>query len=198
MSIIRRFIDNRFMKPAHDMRASQFAELTPEPGGVAFLGDSITAGGLWHEWFPLQKVVNRGIDGDTTTGLLARLDSAVTGPPARVFLLIGTNDLTWGESPEDIASRTAEILDRIRAKTPTATLYVQSVMPRTPKLKARIERLNDRYEQLARERDLVYIDLWPVSADAEGGLRAAYTLDRLHLTGAGYRAWADALHGYLA
>ncbi|MFE1665741.1 GDSL-type esterase/lipase family protein [Microbacterium sp. P02] len=175
------------------MRASQFAELAPSPAEVVFIGDSITAGGLWHEWFPEVSVANRGIDGDTTEGVLARLSSAVAGAPARVFILIGTNDLSWKVSPDVIVGRVTQILDGIRGASPTTEIFLQSVMPRNAKFHDRITDLNRRYRHLAQEQHVTYLDLWPALADSDGALTSHFTLDGLHLNGAGYRAWSAVL-----
>jgi hypothetical protein len=41
---------------------------------IAFLGDSITAGGDWASWFPGRDARNLGVPGDTTANVLDRLD----------------------------------------------------------------------------------------------------------------------------
>src|SRR5215204_5079630 len=74
---------------------------------LVFLGDSITQG--WGDnignSLPGVKVANRGISGDTTRGVLIRLQEDVLAlNPAAVVLLIGTNDLEEGADPETIAS----------------------------------------------------------------------------------------------
>jgi hypothetical protein len=50
------------------MRASQFEALPRVAGRVVFLGDSITEGGCWEEWFPELPACNRGIGGDSVGG----------------------------------------------------------------------------------------------------------------------------------
>ncbi len=186
------FIERRFMDPLRRMKALQFQELHLHGGEFVFLGDSITEGGSWHEWFPNDPVVNRGIGGDTTDGVLARLDSAIRHP-SKVFLLIGTNDLSFRRKPDQVAANQRSIIEEIRGRAPQADLYVQSVMPRTRKLRGRIDQLNARYRALAAEFGATYVDLWPTLSDASGELDPAYSLDSLHLNGAGYRAWTTVL-----
>ncbi len=197
MGLLGNFIEKRFLKPGREMKASQFQELHPRPGGVVFLGDSITEGGLWHEWFPDVAVVNRGIDGDTTAGVLARLDSALTGPPAALFLLIGTNDLTMRAKPEEIAARVENIIDAIHEAAPDTRVVLQSVMPRNTRFHAKLRTLNDMYRRVAVERDVEFIDLWPALSTNDGTLRPEFTLDDLHLGGAGYRAWVGVLRPHV-
>lgn len=191
------------------LRATQFAELAPPPGCVVFLGDSITEGGLWHEWFPGVPLVNRGIGGNTVDDVLARLDTAVVDPAA-VFLLIGTNDLETGLAkdqvfvraprlmPGEIAERMRELVAAIRERAPHADLFIQSVMPREPEVAGRLRELNAANREIAKDADATYIDLWPALADDADGLRTAFTLDSLHLNGAGYAAWVEVLRPYVA
>ena len=84
----------RRSRVGHGARAGQ--------GAVVFLGDSITQGwgGGLGAAFPGVKVANRGISGDTTRGVLIRLQEDVLAlDPAAVVLLIGTNDLEEGATP---------------------------------------------------------------------------------------------------
>src|ERR1700704_1999080 len=57
------------------------------------------------------NVVNAGINGDTTEGMLSRLDDAVPNGTRVVILQPGGNDLRKGR-----ADRTAEIQSRLRAR----------------------------------------------------------------------------------
>ncbi|MFE3224114.1 GDSL-type esterase/lipase family protein [Nocardia sp. NPDC059228] len=179
------------------MRASQFAQLPPPTGRVVFYGDSITEGGLWDEWFPQVRPVNRGIGGNTVDDLRARLDTAIDAPAA-VFLLIGTNDLGLGQTPRQVAENLRELVAEIRERAPHAPLFVQSVMPRRAKFAERIRELNSVIVEIAAQADAVYIDLWPALADANGVLRREFTRDGLHLSGAGYAAWTEVLQPRIA
>jgi lysophospholipase L1-like esterase len=176
------------------MRASQYATLGVPPRHVVFLGDSITQGGLWQEWFAGAPVVNRGIDGETSADLLRRVDSAVLDPLA-VFLLIGTNDLTSGVPLRQIIENVRGLLAEIERRGPGTRVVVQSAMPRTPRFRDDLRLLNRAYRQLvdSSEEHVEYLDLWPALADDDGDLRTEYTEDRLHLNGPGYAAWVDVL-----
>ncbi|WP_436789654.1 DUF459 domain-containing protein [Yinghuangia sp. YIM S10712] len=191
------------------MRATQFEQFVPLPDQVVFLGDSITEGGLWHEWFPGLPVLNRGIGGNTVDDVLARLDTTLVNPAA-VFLLVGTNDLDTGtgmeqflargprRTAEETAERMRHLVAAIREGAPETALFVQSVMPRQAELADMLRTLNAEYRRIAKDAAGTYIDLWPALADATGQLRPEYTLDNLHLTGAGYAAWVGQLRPYIA
>lgn len=190
-------MDNeRVRTPAQEARISQFAELLPPPGATVFLGDSLTEGGLWQEWFPDLLAVNRGIGGDTVRGLRARLAQSLNDPRA-VCLLIGTNDLTFADDIDPIVDEFRLLANEIREFAPDALVVVNSVMPRSPAFRAKITTLNQSYREIAQEVDATWIDLWPILADAEGGLAPRFTYDELHLRGPGYRVWAETLRPHL-
>ncbi|MFI5718120.1 GDSL-type esterase/lipase family protein [Nocardia sp. NPDC051750] len=86
----------------------------------------------------------------------------------------------------------------MRHRAPSAPLFVQSVMPRRARFGDRIRELNDAYRGIAADSDAVYIDLWPALADSGGVLRSAFTRDGLHLSGAGYAVWVDAMRPYVS
>jgi lysophospholipase L1-like esterase len=197
-------IVGRLMRPllrrSKQMRRTQFEILPPVPGAVVFLGDSITEGGIWNEWFPEFPTLNRGIGGDTVGEVLQRLEDALHRPRA-ISLLIGTNDL-GGIGPsakvEDIARQLGTLLTRIRELVPDAPLFVNSVMPRSKGFRTRVQHLNRRYEQLAAAHGATYIDLWAPFVTPDGRLRKELTSDGLHLNGEGYRIWVDILRPHLA
>ena len=188
----------RLQAAQQEHRRLQFEATGTPDGRVVFLGDSISEGGLWDEWFPDQPVLNRGIGGETSAQVLARLDSAIAGPRA-VFLLVGTNDLTTAVPEDDIVDNVEAILDDIERRAPWTPVHVQSVMPRTARFRDSVRSLNRRLERLVAGRPdhVHFLDLWPALADADGDLRREYSIDRLHLNGEGYRAWTDVLRPVL-
>ena len=179
-----------------DQRRSQYAELPIRPGDIVLLGDSLTEGGCWSEWFPGLPVRNRGISGDTVAGAAVRLEQLVDHP-AQVVLLIGTNDVTAGVRDAQILDGVESIVRGIRERSPATAVAVQGLAPRTPALTARLRRLNVGYRAIAGRHGAIYLDLWPALATGAGTLRPEFTNDGLHLLGPGYRAWADVLRPVL-
>src|SRR5262245_38043458 len=67
-----------FQKLWLDRRTAWAARVQQDQGALVFLGDSITQG--WSDqgsFFPGLKLANRGISGDTTRGVLIRLQEDV-------------------------------------------------------------------------------------------------------------------------
>ncbi len=171
---------------------SNFEEFALVPDDVVFLGDSITEGGPWEELFPDLRVRNRGIGGDTTDGVLRRLEQVTRAEPAKVFLLIGTNDLFRGTSEDAIVANITEILEQLKQDAPDTEVYLQSVLPRAPSYRASIEALNARLAEVALEHGADWVDLYAPFFDEEtGGIRAELSNDALHLLGPGYALWKE-------
>jgi len=99
-----------------DRRTFWFHSVEADQEAIVFFGDSITQG--WSELlepsFPGLKVANRGISGDTTRGMLIRLDEDVIAlNPSAVVMLMGTNDLAENATPEQIAGNVRLIIDAL-------------------------------------------------------------------------------------
>lgn len=86
------------------LREGMFRVL-PSPGSraIVFLGDSLTSGCEWRELFGHQlTILNRGIGGDTSAGVLKRVSTVAALRPVATFLMIGTNDAQLlGYAPTD-------------------------------------------------------------------------------------------------
>ena len=181
------------VEPTYERSTSQWDQLPVEAGDTVFLGDSLTDFGDWDELFPGAHVKNRGIAGDDTAGVLARVDQVTDGRPAQVFLLIGTNDLAAGEDEGLIVSNVQEIVDRIHIESPATEVFVQSVLPRGDNYREDIESLNERLRVVAGEQDATWVDLYPLFLDEDGSIADQYSNDEVHLMGDGYLVWRAAI-----
>lgn len=188
-------------------RKTLFDQLPVNSNDIIFLGNSITDGGEWCELFGMLNVKNRGISGDIVNNVRKRLEQVTKGHPAKIFLLIGINDVSHkGETVESIAANYEKLVDEIMAQTPGTKLYIQSVFPVKESynifkgLNGRgymVKPLNEKIKQIAKKRGLTYIDLYKVLQGPDGNLSDEYTNDGLHLTGPGYKAWVEAVSKYV-
>jgi lysophospholipase L1-like esterase len=185
-----------FTEQLFERRQTQFEVLSPS-GGILFVGDSITEGGMWAELFDRPDVWNRGIGGDTTAGVLSRMDTLAAIAPKQVFLMIGVNDLNQGVPRGETLDNYEAILDAFGERMPGAEIVVQSVLPVSPAWpwasNEDIHALNEAIRGFSADRGLRYVDLHPLVADAEGWLQADLTNDGIHLLGAAYARWRDHL-----
>ena len=162
----------------------------PMNGGVAFVGDSITEGGDWAAAFPGVETRNYGIGGDTTVGLNNRFAQIVAARPAKVFLLIGTNDLNNDRRPPaEIVANCERLLERFARELPQTQVYVQSVLPREPNNAEGVREINEGLRRITAARGVPYVDIYTPFAVEGGILDPAVTYDQLHLNGAGYDRW---------
>lgn len=188
-------------------RATLFEELPVTSKDIIFLGNSITNGAEWSELFQNPNVKNRGISGDICMGVYDRLDAILKGKPAKIFLLIGINDVNRGTSSDTIVSRIKLITQKIKHDSPKTKLYLQSVLPVTDYYKMFgghtsraqvIPEINQGLQQLAREEKVTYIDLYAHFIDEKTGkMNIQYTNDGLHLLGKGYLKWVEIVKPYI-
>ena len=192
--------------PFYHQRASLFEAMPTDTTDIIMLGNSITNGGEWHELFGSTRFKNRGISSDGIDGVRGRIDPILAGQPAKIFLMIGINDIAREMPPYMVAAKIVDLADYVRAQSPRTQLYVQSVLPyngvfeRFVGLKGKeplIVELNDMLRNGAGAHGYTYVDLFSSFADADGMLDTRYTNDGLHLTGAGYQLWAQLLQPYI-
>jgi lysophospholipase L1-like esterase len=194
----------RIASPAREARVALLHELAAPSRDVVLLGDSLTERGEWWELLE-RPAANRGIGGDTVEKVRARLDDVVALEPRVVFLLVGVNDLVAGTDPDTLARRHDALVGELRRRLPRARVVVQSLLPIREELVAPRERLasatvrraNALLAPAAVAAGAEWLDLARQLADADGELDVRYSLDGLHLSPAGYRAWAAALRPYL-
>lgn len=174
---------------------------------IIFLGNSITAGTDWAKLLGLPQAKNRGISGDITFGVLERLQDVIDGKPAKVFILIGINDISRNIPDSVILRNYKTMIARIRKGSKKTKIYFNTLLPVNAAFnkfknhygkEEHILWLNDEIRKFTA-KNVTVIDLYPNFTDQDKHLRAELTKDGLHLIPAGYQVWADFLKksGYL-
>ena len=174
---------------------------------IVMLGNSLTEGGRdWAEKLGKPNVRNRGISGDVAMGIDARLFQITPHKPAKIFLLVGINDVSHNLTVDSIVANIRLLVEHIRTQTPQTKLVMQSILPirendRWKTLKGKtnmIPQINARLEALAREKGLTFINLFPhFTEPGTNVLRSELTYDGLHLSKAGYDVWVKLLKPHL-
>lgn len=175
-----------------------------KPGQTVMVGDSITQDFNTYEYFPDHVVYNRGIGGDTTQGVLTRLDVSVFElKPKKVFLNIGTNDFERIEDGVQTSfERIQEICNKIMEFDHTIELYIISVYPVNPTINKstvgkrnnpEIEELN---EKISKIPGITYLNLYDKLVK-DGQLNPKFTIEGLHLNQNGYEILRTELLKYL-
>lgn len=199
-----------FIPEHYPQRIAVFEKEPLETGHIIFLGNSITEMGNWKQLTNDTTVLNRGISGDITFGVLKRLEDVIKRQPSKLFLLIGINDIGKDIPDAVIADNIRKIVMRVQTGSPATKIYVESIMPVNPDVpnfpqhydkQQHIIRTNRLIKKAAMQLHVPYVNIHDLFTDKQGRLDAKYTADGLHLTttGGGYEKWIAYLrkHGYL-
>lgn len=172
-----------------------FQSRPSSPGTVIFLGDSHTENFGVSEFFG-SSALNRGIGGDTTGGVLSRLQEVLERKPQKVFLQIGVNDLLQGVAPTRTKENILAIFNRFRTNCPSTKVYVHSLLPTSllaVENKRKLKDLNSFLRQECQNLHFLYIDLYPLFQERDN-LSPLYDCgDHLHLNAKGYSLWAETI-----
>ena len=205
-----------------DARFAQLVDRLPfEPGStVVGLGDSITDDS--QSWFEILRhllaerrpedeieLVNAGISGDTTSGLLGRFLDVLEGDPGWMITLIGTNDVAFIREPHTkplvSPEETGKNLRALRDLAETLSEARLVWMTPPPAIEARVAEDSSPSEPTWRNADLAevarlirevagedtLVDLWETSGDP---VEPEFLLpDGLHPSLAGQKAITAAL-----
>ncbi len=187
-----------------------------QPGQTVFAGSSLM------EMFPIEQLVaedlsgvtvyNRGIGGFVTQELIDNIDTCILDlEPARLFINIGTNDLSNATvTIDELIRQYGVILDRVKAALPDCKIFLMAYYPvnydaavdtMKPVLLVRnnekINAANRAVQELAQEKGAQYIDVNGPLKDEQGRLKAEYTIEGMHIREEGYRAIYPLLKPYL-
>jgi beta-glucosidase len=172
------------------------------------MGDSITdfwrneqgpyAGkAVFDKYFGKWKVANFGIAGDTTQGVLYRLQHGEGQGirPRAIMLMIGTNN-TARNSAAEIAEGVGAVVLELQKDFPAAKILLLGVFPRgrpNDPVRGTIAEINRTIGRLEDKRNVVYLDIGRVFLDDAGEIAADVMSDGLHPTAKGYELWASAV-----
>lgn len=184
--------------PYYKHKKSQFEVLMNNSKYTTMmLGDSITDEGRWDELLNNNSVQNRGISGDTTSGVLDRL-STVSPSIKQVFIMIGVNDIMRGKSENEVFENYQKIIKFFQEKD--IKIYIQSTLyigeTRKQDFNPKIEKLNQKLKGFAKNNSIDFIDLNPIFAPNKV-LKSDFTSDDLHLNGKAYTLWVKEIRKYI-
>jgi len=180
---------------------------------VLFMGDSITD--FWRntegnfagkpvldKYFGHLKVANFGIAGDTTQGVLYRLQHGEGQgfSPKAVMLMIGTNN-TGRNTAAEIAEGIGAVVLELKKDFPSAKILLLGIFPRGPAkdpVRGTIAEINNIISRLHDGDRVHYLDIGAKFLDAEGSISKEIMSDALHPSAKGYELWAEAVKEPLA
>lgn len=163
---------------------------------IVFYGNSITNMHNWNEAFGSDpRVVNRGNSGGLAYELIEEVENFTDSKPAKVFIGIGTNDLSSGRTPEQVTADIRTLVRRIQVASPATEITVQSILPRSNDVWFQIQKTLPMLRDMCAEMGVTFVDL----SETMMGMRTStgsnpattWAPDGLHPSGRGYRAWCD-------
>lgn len=184
------------------MERKSFFDSLGSYASTVMIGDSLTDGAEWKEIFPGSAVVNRGVDGDTTAGVLRRMDGIIATHARKAFVMIGINDFKEGRTVDAVFGDYRSMVSRLEEGG--MRVFVQSTLLCNEAkagwiscagIQGKLRELNRRLSGLASAK-VTYID---INAGLTGpeGLRPDLTYDGVHLNGEGYRIWRDEISKFI-
>lgn len=182
-------------------------------GDAAFVGDSRTDGLLIYggmkgatnltsnglSIFKLAEKKALTIDGTKYT----LLEALALHQYGKVYLSLGVNELGMYDDPGFYRAYCAAI-DSIRASQPNAVIYIQGLIPLNESVIAQtggrsyltndhLRIYNDLMRQTAREKNVVFLDLYSAFADENGELPVDASKDGVHLRKSYCEQWMEYL-----
>ena len=214
-----------YKRSTYFQRISEFKESPIGQNKVVFLGNSITNGLRRHfSKFNRSDVVNRGIDGDISLGILERLDEIIYYKPKAVFILIGLNDffndLTKMPevTPKFVSKNIIKAANIIKRGTPKTKIYLKTILPiNTQQYQNKLKKdtgnsyywlepsfeinINEKIlktnEILRNNKVFQVIDIHPLFIDENSIMSEEFSTDGIHLNTLGYQKWIDIINPVL-
>lgn len=182
------------------------AQAAPFEGTIVAAGDSLTAGyGLSErEAYPAQlerklnqngyrwKVVNAGISGETSSGLLSRVDWILKLKPDIVILGTGANDGLRGVDPKVTRANLDKTVARLQEKGVTVVLAGMRMVTNMGPTFTRDFAAN--YTAIAKKHHLILI---PFFLEGVAGDPALNQQDGIHPIARGYQIITDRVYPYV-
>lgn len=168
---------------------------------IVLLGDSMISFFDEKKYFKNDNILNRGIPGDTTLGVLKRLHQIIKLEPSTIVLSIGSNDYARiNENIEEVVKGILKIKYLLLEQLPSVNLYILSLSPvlrddEISNYNYILNRNNDIIDEINNELALFthIIDVNSYLKDSNGNLKKAYTTDGIHLSHEGYLVFSDVI-----
>lgn len=171
---------------------------------IVFYGNSITYESSFQQFFPQFGVCNLGCNRDDLDDMIHRAFIIKSVHPKKIFVLGGINRL-MDITLKDFESKYELLVDTISSQNPSATIYLQSILPVNPDMELgvryidcldKIKEANVIIKNIATNRKCIYVDLYNAYQDNDT-LPSIFTRDGLHLKPDAYRIWATTIKQYV-
>jgi lysophospholipase L1-like esterase len=181
---------------------STFEEIAPfiKPKPIVLFGDSHAGLYRINEFIPGKYCINRGIMGDTTDGMLNRLQTSVIDiNAAKLFILAGSNDIPLHDD-KTIISNYREIIVKTILNLPACEIFIISLFPTRHSdvyPNNRIVQINAELADLAKHFEIGFINFHSILCDDDNQLKLEFSSDGLQLNQSGYNLLSKFLKSHL-
>jgi len=210
-----------WQKKLYFERISEFKKNPIGENKIVFLGNSITqGGGDWNKKYNSEGIINRGISGDFTNGILQRLDEIIFYHPTSVFLMVGINEFFADNSnnpninPRYVARNILKIANMINRGSPKTNILISTILPINNKQYNDVKDVNYNFLQdsyypsvnnqvaetnviLKSNKKYAVVDLYKVFIDKNYNLKSNLSSDGVHLNDKGYDLWVQETSGLI-
>jgi lysophospholipase L1-like esterase len=167
---------------------------------ILFIGHSLIEFFDWQERFPLHRVANLGVAGESVEGLLSRVEKIIKKHPAAqlIFVMSGINNIAMEDF--EFFSSYKKIIERLSTAYPRAQIFINSLLPTRVDFISdeSIRDVNKSLKELAEDCGAEYLDIHRLFLDADGRAKKDYLLeDGVHLSDNGYAVWSEAIEGII-
>ena len=169
----------------NQQRLEFFKRDEQEEVDILFLGDSLIERFDTETYFSEYRTANRGIDGDTVSGVLRRFDESLNVAVVHnLILLIGINDTS------DACKHYETLMKRVRERYQDAKIFALALLP-VGSIYSDYNRMaikaNAIIQDAAKKCGATYLDARPILQDEDGELKEEFTVDGVHLSALGYQ-----------
>lgn len=163
---------------------------------IVMLGTSLTAFSSWCELLDREDIASRGINGDITAGMLARIEEVINNiQPKICFIEAGINDLQRGISKETIIANLDQMINELLANDIVPVLNTVNYLNEQYDLRDvnefnnRIYQLNQTIKNLATLKNIRVLDLNQHLSEQKFMSYEFSMPDGIHLNAKAYVLW---------
>lgn len=166
-----------------------------DPINEPYRGDAV-----WARYFDEPAVFNFAFDGASTQSTLDRLHAAPFSAihPKVVVVLIGTNNISAGQSPEQVVEGIVAVEEKLRLVFSGVQILQLAIFPRgespnDPKRKMVVETNQRLKERVKDQADVTFLDLTAEFLNPDGTISPSVMPDFLHVNPNGFEIWGRAM-----
>lgn len=116
----------------------------------------------------------------------------------KIYIEFGINELNYDQ--DTLRDAFNQVIDKLQEDHPDAIIYLMSVTPvsaycdaNRPFKQGTVIAFNNMLQDIAREQQIWYLDVYPVLCGSDGYLPSDVTPDGVHFNPAHYQLWFDYL-----